>query len=463
MHFSAARQVMVSREWNTNGTFGIGLMATRRAKTFPWGFLFLAWIILFPYQNQLDPRNFDQIEIGDLVGSTQNGNLIHQCLACLLGIVGCLAIRGHGSRLKVRGLVAPIFIVYLGWILLSAFWTDDFAITIRRQLAFGMILLFCVGCCARMGRETIALFIAGLAGLNLAAAIIQELLRGTLRPFAPGNRFEGTVSPNVQGAVLSIALIVTLWHAWKCIDGRRATYLALAAVFSSFTLMTGSRTSAIGLVGALAAWGILMCLRKYKRDHVRVLTVVSLMLALSTGAILVSMSGIQLLRTSGISDMIRTERDSGEVTELTGRDMVWKMCFRYAEAHPLTGYGYGAFWTPSRLDAVADELGWAVPHAHSAYLDTLLQLGVPGLIIYTSLLISSIGVCLGAFFKGDDSAALCLALLIFLAINGITESTVLLPTLPAIVMILLWLTLSLERSPGKDRFALRPSNERLNA
>jgi exopolysaccharide production protein ExoQ len=412
---------------------------------FPVRFLFLAWLILFPYQHQLDPRQTDASELDSVAGTARTGNATHQVLAILLGALGIYAIRKWGGNLRVRGPVGTLLAGYVAWVALSAFWSDDLDVTLRRQIAFVLILIFCAGCAALMNKDGLSLFIAGLVALNLGVAVIQELIMGTLNPFIPGNRFSGTVSPNTQGAALAMASIVVLWFAWRTSGSHRLKALCAAAVFLLFLLMTGSRTSLLGLFGALTASLVLLIFSRYRKQPMLLVTGLLVLLALGTGAALVSVSGVRPPELSGITNVLRAERDVGEVTDFTGRNLIWNMCLRYAAERPTLGFGYGAFWTSNRIATVADELKWVVPHSHSAYLDVLLQTGVPGVSLYILLLIVAIGTCVRQFLNGDAACGAWVAILVFVAVNGLTESIVILPTFPAVAVNILMMKLALRR------------------
>jgi O-antigen ligase len=116
---------------------------------------------------------------------------------------------------------------------------------------------------------------------------------------------------------------------------------------------------------------------------------------------------------------------------------LWQELIPAILARPLTGYGFGAFWSPDRILALADSQGWTISHAHSDYLDLVLALGVPGLLAYVATLLTGIGAALRrartAAISASDSAGPLLAIagwLVFLAIGGLTEQVGLQPSLP---------------------------------
>ena len=45
---------------------------------------------------------------------------------------------------------------------------------------------------------------------------------------------------------------------------------------------------------------------------------------------------------------MREDRDVGEVSDLTGRTLIWELCLQVAEQHPILGFGFGSFWTAEK-------------------------------------------------------------------------------------------------------------------
>jgi O-antigen ligase len=73
----------------------------------------------------------------------------------------------------------------------------------------------------------------------------------------------------------------------------------------------------------------------------------------------------------------------GRDSTLTGRTQIWTSLIRYAKRNIFLGYGFGGFWTTALRETIA-------ANAHSGYLDTILELGVTGLFIFSFFLISII-------------------------------------------------------------------------
>lgn len=415
---------------------------TQRAapQAFPWLLFAVTWAALFGIQQRMDaPCQSNEGSVADIISTARNGSLPHQLLTLLLGAIGVALIYRGRRRLHLQGLVGYLYCAYFSWILLSATWADDLPITARRQLAFVLMSIFTLGCVVRMNPRTLSTFVVGIATFNLVPGLIAEMRCGDLKSFLDIRRFGGTLDPNIQGASLSMAVIFLLWHAARTYGYVRFWVLFASAVLLLFVAMTGSRSSMLALGAALGLSALMVLLRKERK---RLSTIVPLLVITSgiagTGAIAVSSGAIQLCQRGAIN-ALRTERDYGDVTELTGRVLIWQECLAFAAERPVLGYGFGDFWSNQRAETISDDLKWPVPHAHSAYLDQLLSLGAPGLAAYILLLLGCFLVYIARFFGRSSSSeayGAWAALSLFVIIHGTTESITVLPTFPEFVLAL---------------------------
>lgn len=69
-------------------------------------------------------------------------------------------------------------------------------------------------------------------------------------------------------------------------------------------------------------------------------------------------------------------RGSQDVTDLTGRALVWVDTFSFIEANPILGYGFGSFKT-----GLISYSFWEPPHAHNLWLHITFETGIIGMIL----------------------------------------------------------------------------------
>ena len=74
----------------------------------------------------------------------------------------------------------------------------------------------------------------------------------------------------------------------------------------------------------------------------------------------------------------------GKSDDLTGRFHIWDSVARLAVQHPLEGWGWLGYWAPwiSPLNTVATVNGVVQLHAHNAWLDLWLQVGLLGTAVF---------------------------------------------------------------------------------
>ncbi|HEX5473746.1 MAG TPA: O-antigen ligase family protein [Vicinamibacterales bacterium] len=369
-----------------------------------------------------------------------DGSLERELLTIALGAIGIGLLARYRRYVRPGGVVAVLLLLYVCWSGLSLTWAADAALTFRRLIAYLLLLVFAAGLVVRMDLRILGRFILMMPIVDLVPGIIAEIRFNNFHPFSAGHRFGGTVHPNLEGASLSLGLIILCWMMWRSHPAVRRNALWGGAVLLLFLLMTGSRTSMIALSVALGCSALLVYLRAWKAPVARP----SGRIALATGVLVVVLSGATAIAvTPSLVNAVGTQRDDGDVSELTGRTDVWQMCLSYAADHPLLGVGFEGFWTDDHIEAISQHAHWPVNQAHSAYLDQVLALGVIGTGFYLLLLVAGLSTCVYRFLRGDDSYGAWSALLIFALVHNLTESINVLPSYPNFVVNLLLLHLAL--------------------
>jgi O-antigen ligase len=108
-----------------------------------------------------------------------------------------------------------------------------------------------------------------------------------------------------------------------------------------------------------------------------------------------------------------------DVQTLTGRTPLWTELLRYASDRPWAGYGFGAFWNPDFMPAIASVVGWNAPSGHDGFLDEALATGIVGLTLFLCLWLASLVqvVALRVSRKDGFATWIAFALLFFLLCN----------------------------------------------
>ena len=86
----------------------------------------------------------------------------------------------------------------------------------------------------------------------------------------------------------------------------------------------------------------------------------------------------QIAEELGISNTMVHKR----VQKLLRRKVIKKINPTYNEQR--LGYGYGAFWTPERVQEFAYIHNWAFSNAHSIFLETAIDIGLLGLFLFVT-------------------------------------------------------------------------------
>ena len=174
-------------------------------------------------------------------------------------------------------------------------------------------------------------------------------------------------NPNFVAAFLTAALPAA-WATGALLPDRRKRVLFLAAgglLLAGGILATGSRAPALAALG-VAAWAMFRSLRRWYL------------------AILPVLFGLLLVGVSTARPLADT---------LEGRLFIWRVSLPHAFESPLTGGGPGSFqlnypaWETARLAVARDEARFAgfQRHSHNDYLETLVDYGVPGLLLLLTI------------------------------------------------------------------------------
>ncbi|CAN5614822.1 hypothetical protein BH10PSE14_BH10PSE14_31490 [soil metagenome] len=367
-------------------------------------FLALALIGVAPFQEWVMPAR------------TGSGDIANQIL--YLGIFLFLLL-GSGPLVTRRQLLPlPLSIaLLLAYCLISVLWALDPAISLRRLILAAVVIWVIFRCVGDLGyARTLLIAEYALIALLLVNYLLVFLTDYGVHPAVPGEEssivgnWRGILPhKNIAGATCAFTVLFMLFDATRIPKYLRALTIVAALVFLYFTQ---SKTSEAVLVAAIAA-GLLI--RPYHASY-RTFAAV--------GALIMAIIAVQLL--SVYSEALRTIIN--DPTALTGRASIWPLLLDYAGDHLWTGAGFGSFWQIGEASPIwALTHGWVAQyasHGHNGYLDLLVTIGLPGLVLAViALLVWPLARLLLSLSITRGQRSLLLALFVFCACHNLTESS----------------------------------------
>ena len=274
-------------------------------------------------------------------------------LAIFLGIV--FAARWQ-ETLRLMRCAWPI-LALVGFAFLSAFWSDDPSLVIRRSGTVGITSLFGV---YLVGRSDMAGLVALLVKVYATAMLLSLAVIVAMPSVAIGGNetyayaWRGAFSDkNTLGLACALTIIVASYAAYNRFGPRWLAWVAIAAALVAFKLAESKTPLGVMIVAAYAGFMATMLRRRSG-------------FGLLVGFILgvVGFAGIALFALDSADILAMMGRDP----TFTNRAKIWHYTIGYIGRRPWFGYGFGAFW---RADGVEANEAWALiefktPHAHNA-------------------------------------------------------------------------------------------------
>ena len=419
-------------------------LATDHFSTFPW-VLFLSLVGLFYISGhvfsmsiEIDPETSRETMMMDAA----RGSVVRQIGFSLLGLYGAIVlIFSRRDRLRIDGPIGWLLLVFCGWMVLSVLWSADPGLTLRRTVVITMFLIGGLGCSRRIRGRNIARFVLFSCLFYVGIGLVAELVLGTFQPNVPEYRFAGTLHPNWQG--MNCALVVLSAYFLGRGSVNYKMYRVCMFVGFVFLMLTKSRTSFWSTVMVISTHYILTTTASRRIRSIYFGMLILLLIALLLGETLFP----------ALEDVFLFGRGTAEgEMKLAGRLPLFEECFEYFLRRPILGYGYGAFWTPNRIEDITESQGWVTAGSHSIYIDSALDLGVIGFIVFGVLIWKSIRK--SWFLSRNDQAHVYdfyFGFMIFLLLNGLMESIFLASAFPLFVAFLVFISLGFrfQKIPSK--------------
>jgi O-antigen ligase len=307
-------------------------------------------------------------------------------------------------------------------VLLSAIWSPDPALTLRRALAINLAAGYGYYLAVRFTLRQVLSLLGIALGLALVLSIVFIVLMpgyGIYGDIFRGSTWRGVFlhkQPLGRAAALGVGLFLVL--AYSRIRPRVST--ALAALAAVLVWGSSSSTAVLAAVAVLALL-LLIAIHKHLGPH-GTIGVLATAISLAVGCLLF-VGGVTASETRDT-----TLSALGKDSTLTDRTTVWEEVEPAIAAKPLLGYGVSGFWRgwQGESSVVWRHIDWEPVHAHNGYLDLTLDLGFIGLFIFVLGLLT---VLRQALVTRQPSLARLWALLfvLFLLIQSTAESVLLRP------------------------------------
>ncbi len=392
----------------SGGARPMGLRARRRYVVANFTFAFFLWLVLIGTA-PLQEWAF-QVPVGE-------GDAINQVL-----YVGILLVLMFGAGMPSRRellCVPTALVVLLGFCFLSVSWAVAPLISLRRvtQAAIVIWLIF------RHVDDLGSARALRLVRYAMIALLAINYLVVFLTPFGVHGEVFGEQSSvvgdwrgiiphkNIAGAACGLTILLFLFDNRQFSKVTSALVILAAAIFLYFS---NSRTSEVVLIPAILLG---FAIRPYDASH---------RTALGVFLLIVAGIALQLLSANSVA-LAEFLNDPGS---LTGRGAIWPLLIEYARDRPWTGAGFGSFWLIGDASPIWTlTTGWVAiyaPHGHNGFLDLLVTIGVPGLILAViALAIWPLLRLLLSVSIGKTRRSLLLTLIAFCLGHNLTESSLL--------------------------------------
>jgi exopolysaccharide production protein ExoQ len=394
-------------------------VSRERSQSLPWRLFSFVILVLFlaihwPLQIHTSTDDYNTFQLVTVAGV--EGSIVRQVALIVLCVVAVVSLMRSPKtpRLRMQGFVGWLSVSFVAWASMSAMWSDDIPLTLKRLVSFIILCVVAVAVVNTFTLRKIILWTFFSTAAYLVIAIFAELATGIFHPLSYGYRFSGIQHPNGQGVECGILALAGL-VAGNTETQHKRLYRGFALLGFIFLVLSASRTALIATLLAAAVYVITISSWKTKIMLAPVfVTLVSFLIFLfGTGL----SSGLQRAITMGRVDVA----DSPD--SISGRTVIWKDVGPYIGKHPIAGYGYQSFWTPARLTAISEEEQWDVPDSHSAYVDCLLTLGIVGLTLFALSLLSGLWWVFASYrITRNSYYAFLGGILVFCLVNGFLES-----------------------------------------
>jgi exopolysaccharide production protein ExoQ len=319
--------------------------------------------------------------------------------------------------------ILPLLVLlglYLIWAAASLVWTVDLVLTARRLVQLLLLIVGSIGVGVGVyGRSESALrslpkhlLLAG--GIATATLCLSLATSGATNVLDPAYSTKNLGLWTTVAHPIACAAFAAVYLAFE----RRLLNWQLALILVAWALaLFVQKVRFIALYSALLLAVLLLHGVSPRRLWMSLLPVLLVAtLALAAFAALGTQSVDPVLK--GVLEYASLDQGADNLAGLSGRSDLWAELMNAVGARPVQGYGFGAFWTPDRLQEIALALTWAPTVAHNGFLDELLATGLIGLTLNLAFWLVALGVAVYRGIVDRDEfawfAAACIAFFLLL-------------------------------------------------
>lgn len=396
--------------------------------------------VAFPYDIRQSQQESGSVEaqLNEMSGLVEKGRPERRASLLALGVIALLALRrGSENSVRLNRWTSLVAVGFLAWIAASLGWSDDPFLSLKRMIAAFIMCALALALARGFSKEELLLFSVLTLGLAVAIGVISELWLGTFRPLDPDYRFGGELHPNVMAYHCSLLALALLACA-RTVPRLRWVCWGTALLAVGLLLLTKSRT---GLAGFVIATGVVVALSASRRTKLVWLSALGCLI-----------SGLLIIEPEfplWLGRAMSMGRADSDLSTLTGRTSLWRVVWDVGMQRPLTGFGYGAFWSWGHILEIAQTLNWLPTQAHSSVLEVTLNVGIVGL---TTYLLLHAGVLAHALKRvrtdrGSVFALFIVAVLINMHMNGLTEIILFRENLGVLIFLIMTALVAFVESP----------------
>ncbi len=347
-----------------------------------WLYLYIIGLCLLPFG------------ANDTDGS---GSLYKQLTWTLLYILCFVSVVRSRDNIAAQKINIPIELLLLyGFIFITIAWSDYKLSSFKRYiLLIGLLLIAILSSKLSVLEKSFANLVDKPLAFFMLIGLVVAVAWPRLAFDADGALRAFTSHKNTWGQFMLLCSLVFFNNVLS--RSNRLIYLPLLMISLGMLYMSKSATSLLAFL--LVAFCVLLIQGFSSKNIASKLIMLALVLAASVSTLVYSVTQGDLPFTSLI-DAIYKATDKN--TTLTGRTFLWQLMGAEIARHPWLGTGFGGFWVglDGSAGALSRRLDWGPPtQAHNGYIDVVNEIGIIGMAILATVLVSHIYRCCALYNK----------------------------------------------------------------